>query len=80
MDAKRIEQDLRARVEDLKSLLGRHIPQTRQILRKLIDGHILCTPFTDARGRGCEVTATGSYAGLFRVPVAVNDGGGEGGI
>jgi site-specific DNA recombinase len=80
LDAKRIEQDLRARVADLKGLLGRHVPQTRQMLRKLIDGNILCTPFTDARGKGYEVTATGSYAGLFKVPVAVNDGGGEGGI
>ncbi|HMF85348.1 MAG TPA: hypothetical protein VK598_03270, partial [Nitrospiraceae bacterium] len=80
LDATRIERDLRARVADLKGLLGKHVPQTRQMLRKLLDGPILCKPFTDARGKGYEVTATGSYAGLFRVPVAVNDGGGEGGI
>jgi DNA invertase Pin-like site-specific DNA recombinase len=80
LDATRIERDLRARIADLKGLLGKHVPQTRQMLRKLLDGPILCTPFTDARGKGYEVTATGSYAGLFRVPVAVNDGGGEGGI
>lgn len=80
LDAKRIEQDLRFRVADLKGLLGRHVPQARQMLRKLIDGNIICTPFTDERGKCYEVTATGSYAGLFRVPAAVNDGGGEGGI
>jgi hypothetical protein len=50
------------------------------MLRKLIDGPILCTPFTDARGKGYEVTATGCYACLFRVPVAVNGGGGEGSL
>jgi hypothetical protein len=77
---KRIERALVERVADVKGLLGRHVPQTRQMLRKLLDGQILCTPFTDAREKGYEITATGSYAGLFRVPVAVNDGGGEGGI
>jgi hypothetical protein len=80
LDGARIERDLRVRIADLKGLLGKHVPQTRQMLRKLLDGQILCTPFTDARGKGYEITATGSYAGLFRVPVAVNDGGGEGGI
>ena len=80
LDATRMERDLRARIADLKGLLGKHVPQTRQMLRKLLDGPILCTPFTDARGKGYEVTATGSYAGLFMVPVTVNDGGGEGGI
>lgn len=79
LDAKRIERALQARVADVKHLLGRHVSPTRQMLRKLIDGHIVCTPFADARGRGYELTATGTYAGLFKIP-AVNDGGGEGGI
>ena len=80
LDAKRIEWTLMARVADAKGLIGTHIPQTRQILRKLIERRIVCTPFNDARGRGYAVAATGSYAGLFRVAAAVNDGGGEGGI
>ena len=80
LDAKRIRHDLRARVADLKGLLGTHIPQTRQMLRKLMNGSILCAPFFDARGKGYEVTATDSYAGLFRLPTVVNNGGGEGGI
>lgn len=65
---------------EVNGLLGKHIRQTRQMLRKLIDGRVACPPFADEGGRGYEVTATGSYAGLFRVPVAVKDGGGEGGI
>ena len=50
-----------ARVADVKGLLGKHVPQARQMLRKLIDGRVVCTH--DARGKGYEVTATGSYAG-----------------
>lgn len=80
LDAKRIEHHLQARVADVKGLLGKHVPQTRQMLRKLIDGRVVCTPFNDARGKGYEVAATGTYAGLFRVATAFNDGGGEGGI
>lgn len=60
----------------MKGLLGRHLPQTRQMLRKLIDGRVVCTPFHDARGTGYEVTATGTYAGLFGDGMLVNDGGG----
>ena len=47
-----------ARVADVKGLLGKHVPQARQMLRKLIDGRVVCTH--DARGKGYEVTATGS--------------------
>ena len=61
LDAKRIERTLVARVADVKGLLGKHVPQARQMLRKLIDGRVVCTH--DARGKGYEVTATGSYAG-----------------
>jgi hypothetical protein len=64
----------------VKALLGRHVPQARQMLRKLIDGRILCTPFHDARGRGYTLTATGTYAGLLSEKLLVKDGGGEGGI
>lgn len=80
LDSKRIEESLYDRVADLKGLLGRHIPQTRQMIRKVLDGPVFCTPFTDQRGRGYEIRASGSYAGLFKMPLAVNDGGGEGGI
>ncbi len=79
LDAKRIERALLDRAADVKALLGRHIPQARQMLRKLIEGRIVCTPFDDARGRGYLLTATGTYAGLFDKQL-VKNGGGEGGI
>jgi hypothetical protein len=60
--------------------LGRHIPHTRQLLRKLIHGRILCAPFDDARGRGYTLTATGTYAGLLGRKLTVKQGGGDGEI
>ncbi|MBU6482657.1 MAG: recombinase family protein [Nitrospirae bacterium] len=79
-DGTRIERALAERVADLKSGLGRHIPQTRQLLRKLIPGRIVCTPFDDARGRGYLLSAVGTYAGLLGGKLTVKYGGGEGGI
>jgi hypothetical protein len=64
----------------VKGGLGRHVPQTRQLLRKLIPGRIVCAPFHDARGRAYAFTATGSYAGLLSEKLMVKHGGGEGGI
>ena len=36
---------------------------------KVLDGLVVCTPFTDDRGRGYEMSMSGSYGGLlgFRV-------------
>jgi DNA invertase Pin-like site-specific DNA recombinase len=65
---------LRGRAVDMKGLLNRHIPQSRQMLRKLIDGRIVCRPFEDDRGKGYEFAATGTYAGLLGRGVAVSDG------
>ena len=76
LDVKRIERDLTARIADVKGLLGSHVPQARQMLRKLIDGQVICTPFDNARGKGYELTATGTYAGLLGNGMTVNDGGG----
>ena len=52
------------------------IPQTRQLLGKIIDGRILCTPFDDERGRGYTLEATGTYAGLLGDLGVINNGGG----
>lgn len=74
------------RAEDLLRLLGQHIPQTRQVLRKLIPdqlvqgklvpGRIVCTPFDDARGQGYTFLARGSYSRLLGTGIAINNGGG----
>ncbi len=80
LDATRLERTLLAKVSDVKALLGKHVPQARQMLRKLLDGRLVCTPFDDARGRGYELTATGTYVGLLGEKLLVKHGGGEGGI
>lgn len=64
-DGTHIERTLTEQVADVKSALGRHIPQTRQLLRKLIPGRIVRTPFNDLRGRGYTLSAVGTYAGLL---------------
>jgi hypothetical protein len=76
LDAKRLERAVVDRAADVKALLGRSIPQARQMLRKLIEGRIVCAPFQDARGRGYTLTATGTYAGLLNEKMLVKDGGG----
>ena len=64
----------------MQELLGQHVPQARQMLRKLIDGRVVCTPFDDHRGRGYELAATGTYAGLLGDLGLVTNGGGGGEI
>jgi hypothetical protein len=43
-DQRALVKDLRARVGDLEGLLGRQVTQTRQILRKLLVGRLVCEP------------------------------------
>jgi len=69
IDAKQLERMIESRARDMVQLLGRHIPQTRQLLRLLINGRIVCRPFDDERGKGYEITATGlmpAYSGRWR--------------
>ncbi|MFQ5946774.1 MAG: recombinase family protein [Anaerolineae bacterium] len=74
LDAKRIAQDLKMRVTDVKGLLGRHVPQARQMLRKLINGRLVCEPFEENGTRGYRFSATGTYGRLLSGTQYVNDG------
>jgi hypothetical protein len=65
LDGSRLERALVERVADVKGLLGRQIPHTRQLLRKLIPGRIVCTPFDDAGGRGYVLAAKGTMRGYW---------------
>ena len=44
LDPRRLEKDLRARLADWQGLLQRHVPQARQILKKLLVGRLVFTP------------------------------------
>ncbi len=80
LDAARLAKDLRSRLDDLPALFARHVPQARQMLRKLIDGHILCEPILEGGKPGYRFTATGTFDRLLTGVKAVNtsSGGGEG--
>lgn len=79
LDATRLAKDLHSRLNDLPGLLSRHIPQTRQMLRKLLDGHILCEPIMEGEKRGYRFTATGTFDRILSGMAVVNGfGGGQG--
>ena len=46
-DRDRISKDLRTCLNDWRALLHRHIPQARQVLRKLLVERVVFTPKTD---------------------------------
>lgn len=79
LDAKRLARDLRSRLEDIPALFARHVPQARQMLRKLLDGHILCEPIMEGGKPGYRFTATGTFDRLLTGMKVVNEsGGGQG--
>ena len=47
VEQQRIERELRVRVDDWRGLLRRHVPQARQILRKLLVDRVVFTPRAD---------------------------------
>src|SRR5262249_53783942 len=55
-------------VTDIRRLLEPNIPQTRQILRKLLVGTLVCTAFEDGERRGYGFTGQGSYDPILPVP------------
>lgn len=65
LDEKRLLEELRARVRDVRGLLGQDIPRTRQILRKLLVGRLECRAFAEGERVGYRFTGHGSYAELL---------------
>ena len=73
LDAKRLAKDLRSRLGDLPALFSRHVPQARQMLRKLLDGFIMCEPIMEDGKLGYRFTATGTFDRLLTGDKVVND-------
>jgi site-specific DNA recombinase len=65
LDDKRLLQELRARVRDVRMVLGQDIPRTRQILRKLLVGRLECRAFDEGGRIGYRFTGQGSYTELM---------------
>lgn len=83
LDAKQLAKDLRSRLEDIPSLFLRHVPQARQMLRKLLNGHILCEPIMENGKAGYRFTVTGTFDWLLTGLTVANEpanvfGGGQG--
>ena len=57
-DVRRVEKDLRARLEDWRAMLRRQGPIARQMLTKLIDGRLTFTPDAEQRLYTFSGTAT----------------------
>ena len=52
------------------------MPLARQMLRKLLDGHIMCEPIMESGKAGYRFTATGTFDRLLTGFKVINDGGG----
>ncbi|HWG96447.1 MAG TPA: hypothetical protein VN647_05120 [Nitrospira sp.] len=80
LDGHRLAKELRNRVGNLPALFARHVPQARQMLRKLLDGHILCEPIMQDGRPGYRFTATGTFDRFVTGVQAIGnfDGGGQG--
>jgi hypothetical protein len=58
---KSVERELRKQLEDWRTLLRRHIPLARQVLKKLLAGSLVFSPVRDGGERYYE----------FRAPIAL---------
>ena len=52
-----MERQLRGKLDEWRQLLGRHVPQARQVLKKLLSGHILFTPHREGAERYYTISA-----------------------
>lgn len=57
VDWRTVERDLQAKLEDWRGLLQRHVPQARQVLKKLLHGHIVFHPVRESNQRFYTFTA-----------------------
>ena len=60
----------------IPALFARYVPQARQMLRKLLDGHIVCEPIVEGKKRGYRFIATGTFDRLLSGMKVVNESGG----
>ncbi len=71
LDLRRIEQDLRVRLEDWRGLLTRHVGAARQIPAKLIPDRLVFTPHVEGDARYYTFTGIGRIEPLLQGVVAL---------
>jgi hypothetical protein len=76
LDAKGLARELRHRLENVPTFFSRGVPLARQMLRKLLDGNIVCEPIMEDGHPGYRFTATGTFDRLLTGVKVVNQSGG----
>ncbi len=71
---RRLQRDLRRRLDDWQGLLNRHVPQARQILRKLLPHPLVLTPRIEGKRPQYEFSG---QASLGKVLAGVMDESGR---
>ena len=61
LDEARLKRELKARLGDIKTLLGRHISSARRLLRLLMEHPLRCEAVQGGDRKEYRVTGTGSY-------------------
>jgi hypothetical protein len=74
LETNQVADELSARFRAVKTLLGRHIPQSREMLKKILDGKFVCQPFQANDVRGYRFYASGTYGRLLCGEYVANDG------
>jgi DNA invertase Pin-like site-specific DNA recombinase len=70
LDTGRWTKAVAAKVADVRGLLGQHVPQAREMLRKLVDGRLACTPYEKKNGqKGYRFTGRVTYRRLLQPDV-----------
>jgi site-specific DNA recombinase len=74
LETNQVANELSARFRAVKTLLGRHIPQSREMLKKILHGKFVCQPFQANDVRGYRFYASGTYGRLLCGEHVANDG------
>ena len=73
LDERRLRQELRERVADVRTLLADGTPQARRVLRKLLVGRLEVEAFDDGERRGYRFTGQGSDAAVLPVSLSTTN-------
>jgi site-specific DNA recombinase len=65
IDSARVQRDLKAQAESVRGLLSKHVPQARQMLRKLVNGRLQVTPIERNGRKGFRFEGQGTYGKLL---------------
>ncbi len=68
VDHRRLEKDLRARLVNWQGLLQQHVPQARQILKRLLAGRLVFTPISKPRSEMVGASVKAGPAGVPAFP------------